>query len=155
MTRRAARQGLSERRKADRAIMAAEVAALCLAAGAACEVTDFATHVYGDGSRPTERNRIRCEILKGSLSVNLDFDGSRWNTMPDYFCLAWNVATGDREARLSSRFGIVAGASVNPHHRRKCTAFADGFDDLLGALREAFALVDSREAFEHPQHAAA
>lgn len=145
---------LTERRKADRKIMAAGVAALCAEYGVECEVRDFATFKYSDGSPADPRPSIWC-IMKaagGALHCTVEFEGGPFNTQPNYFCLPWYVPGKER---LSRRFGVVAGAEVNPHHRGKCTAFADGFDDLLIALGDVFALVADGEAFEAPPEALA
>lgn len=135
---------LTERRKADRTKMAAAVAALCAEMGATCE--------QSDGLEP---QAIRVEITVGGARVGLDFDGSRFNSQPDVFCMPWNTVTMGTPLRMSSAFGCAVGASVNPYHRAKCMGFAEGFPALMTRLRAALECINSGEAFEPAMDAAA
>lgn len=62
------------------------------------------------------------------------------------FCMPWCIWSGD--AKLSDDFAATAGSSVNPFHRRKCTAFGYGWPDLCRRLRACLELVNNGKAFQ-------
>lgn len=143
-----ATKALSESRKADRAAMAAGVKALCADLGASCDVIDHATHVYCDGSRSSNRNRIVCQIACGPARVGVEFNGEATRATCNTYCLAWHMDSHDDSARYASAFGSSQrGSPINQFHRRKCTAFAYGYADLLDMLRAGLTLCRSGEAF--------
>ncbi len=123
---------LIERRKADREKMAEAVIFLAASFGCATSV-----EIYN--------REIRVDIELGQARIGLDFDGD--SAQPNVFCMPWNT-TLNSEAKFSDAFGRAVGASVNPHHRRKCMGFAEGFDSLLSCLRVALECVASGDAFE-------
>lgn len=124
---------LTEKRKADRAKMAAMVQELCLELGATVE--------------REERNReIHLRIELGAATVGIEFDGGPFNSQPDVFCMPWNVNRRS-DKRFSPAFGRAVGATVNESHGRKCMGFADGIDALLVRLRATMECVNRGEAF--------
>jgi len=125
---------LTESRKADRAEMARQVAALCAELGADCAIA------------PEHDRCLRVEITVGNARVGIDFDGSPYNGNREVFCMPWNIGD-DRTAQFSPAFGHAVGDSVNPYHRRKCMGFAHGFDNLLLRLRSAIECINSGGAF--------
>ena len=89
---------------------------------------------------------IRIEIQSANgLSCGIDLDGDSHMDRDGMFCLPWFLRGN---ARMSDEFGRVAGAEVNSYHRQKCTAFANGFDDLLAKIAAVLDCVASGEAFE-------
>jgi hypothetical protein len=125
---------LSAAKAADRERMAQAVEALADELGVAHE-------------REGHNSREICvkTELRG-VGVWLTFDGDDSQDKRGEFCLAWCM-NYKSEGRLTDAFGILQRASVNPHHRRKCTAFAEGFDDLLVNLRKGWECINSGDAF--------
>lgn len=121
---------LTERRAADRIKLAAIVKAVCDKHGATCELL-------------TEGRMIRCEIALDGVRAGIEFDGEACARLRDNYCVPWNS-----DKRLAPAFAAVADASVNPHHRMKCTAFYAGAARLERNLDAALALIASGEAFE-------
>lgn len=121
---------LTERRAADRIKLAAIVKAVCDKHSATCELL-------------TEGRMIRCEIALDAVRAGIEFDGDAERQLLDYYCVPWNS-----DKRLAPAFAAVADASVNPHHRMKCTAFCAGADRLERNLDAVLALIASGEAFE-------
>lgn len=121
---------LTERRAADRIKLAAIVKAVCDKHGATCELL-------------TEGRMIRCEIALDGVRAGIEFDGDAQAALLDNYCVPWNS-----DKRLSYEFEITAGASVNPHHRMKCTAFYAGAERLERSLDAVLAMIASGEAFE-------
>lgn len=124
---------LSEARAADRVAMIESLTALAGKYG-----WDAQVDVVG----PRE-SHLHLNAPQGGLRVVLEFDGGMAGSMRDNHCLAWNS-----NERLSDRFGLAAGSTVNQHHRCKCTAFASGFANLHYAVERAMTLAASGEAFE-------
>lgn len=121
---------LTARRKADRAEMARQVAAL--AAGYGITAT---TCIYGPRHRAVDLSGPR------GLGVTVNFDGSLGRAA-DTYVLSWHVALRS-EARLHpGMFG-----RVNPSHGQKATDVAYGFDQLLRILRERFEVIRNGSAF--------
>ncbi len=108
---------LTERRKADRIEMAAQVRKLAVELGAT--VTD------GLDLGP------QCVTLEishaGGAYLPLDFDGK--SNQPDTYVACWNVRL-DNPACFSHWFG-----DINPYHFRKSQFVARGFDALLARIR--------------------
>lgn len=121
---------LTERRAADRVKLSAIVKAVCDKHGATCELL-------------TEGRLIRCEIALDGVRAGIKFDGDSCASLLDNYCVPWNS-----DKRLSPAFAVVADASVNPHHRVKCTAFYAGAERLERNLGAVLALIASGEAFE-------
>lgn len=126
---------LTERRKADREQMAAMVEELCTQHGVECHRSEFRS--------PRE---ICLDMECEGFGVSVDFDGDNCAQLLDNYCLPWHGLAG--ENRLSSAFGAAQCAEVNPFHRRKCTAFARGIDDLLRKLALGFEMLKDGRAFE-------
>lgn len=126
---------LTEKRKADREELARRVEALCTEYGAKCERSGF-----------HDAREIMLYIVCENVRVHVNFDGDNPRSLLDNYCLPWCVERCD--ARLSAAFGLAQGAEVNPFHRRKCTAFAYGIDNLLRQLAAGFELLKSGRAFE-------
>jgi hypothetical protein len=113
---------LTERRKADRATMAAEVAGLARTHGLSAEVTS--PGVLGPHG----------------LGLLLMFDGT--SNPADTYLLHWHgVEAGHR---------LAPGAfqHVNPYHGHKATDTAYGFDQLGRVLTRRFAAIADGSAFE-------
>lgn len=123
---------LTERKKADRAIMAERLIALAVECGAKAEIEDWYPRVHPRGVL------VRIVGPRG-LEVGIDFDGE--SSQPDTICLPWCISV-DSNARLANTFG-----DVNQFHHRKCTAFAEGFDDLLRQVRRGLELANNGAAF--------
>lgn len=106
---------LTERRKADREAMAAQLQALALQHGATARRCEF------EGPR-----EIALEIeAPGGLRVRVDLDGD--SVQPDVHVLPWVCwAEG---VRLAPGFG-----TVNPHHGRKATHVARGWPGLRAEI---------------------
>lgn len=121
---------LTERRAPDRVKLAAIVKAVCDKHGATCELL-------------TEGRLIRCEIALDGVRAGIEFDGDTNAALLDNYCVPWNS-----DKRLSYGFEAIAGASVNPHHRMKCTAFYYGSQALEWRLDKLLAVIASGEAFE-------
>lgn len=113
---------LSVKRTADRTRMALHAQELILACGATFERSEG-----GDYPGP------RCVQLKvrapGGLCVTVEFDGD--SCQPDVYVLSWHIDIGS-DAQLSN---AVFGGAVNPHHLRKATYIASGFEDLCAKLK--------------------
>jgi hypothetical protein len=137
---------LTEMKKGDRETMARMVEDLCRRKGATV------TRLGPDERGPAE---VVLNITLGEARVTVDFDGSKGRGEGrDVYCMPWNTTLGSR-ARMTSRFGHAVGASVNPHHRAKCTGFADGIDELLDRLESALDSIADGTAFENDVQAAA
>lgn len=127
------RAALTESRSADRKTMADALVILATQRGWKSETEQL---------QPTELC-VRLEGPRG-LRVWIEFDGR--SPQRDVHCMPWHISHGG--ARLSEAFGSAMGASVNPHHRAKCTTFAQGFDALYAAVEEGMIMADNGSAFE-------
>ena len=137
---------LTEMRKSDRETMAVMVEDLCRRKGAAV------SRLGPDERGPAE---VVLQIVMGDARVTVDFDGSKGaGEGRDVYCMPWNTVL-DSRARMTPQFGHAVGASVNPHHRAKCTGFADGIDELIDRLGAAFDCIAQGRAFEADMQAAA
>ncbi len=135
---------LTERRAADRTIMAAKIIDLAKAFPGVTVALPPADSI------PPRRVEVFIEGPRG-LCVWIDFDGQ--SRQPDCYCMPWYISS-DSDARLSDHFGRLAGASVNPHHFAKCTAFAEGFDELCRRLSDCLAAACDGSAFDPEREAA-
>lgn len=125
-------------RAKDREFMAKAVEAIAAEFGVECKRNEVLT----------SRRAIYLEIkAQRGLEIGIGFDGDSGQDRDGLFCLPWCI-WGDGDARLSYEFGRVAGAEVNPNHRRKCTAFAGGFADLCAKLRAGLELARDGGAFQ-------
>lgn len=127
---------MTERRKADRAIMAAQVAELARGYGLDARV------VSGEHLRP----RAMFVNLEGphGLKLTVQFSGDSPHREPDTYVLCWHgLETGWRLD--PDRFG-----SVNPYHGHKATDVARGFGSLIGLLAMRFARIRDGRAFISP-----
>lgn len=122
---------LTERRKADRAVMAAAVAALAAECGATATIEPMPLNPRG--------MFVRIEA-PGGLSVAPDFDG--YSRQPDVYVVSWYLPCSGR--RLSEDFL----ASVNPYHRRKATAVVYDFESLCAHLRAGLAMARDGSAYQ-------
>ena len=130
---------LTERRKADRAKMAAAVQALAVEMGAAAEIV---VRPYGDMSPQMIVTKIRTDR---GLCLNVDFDGE--SCQPDVHVLSWHMAH-DVDTCLADAFG-----SVNPHHFHKSTDVARGLPQLLDVLRRRLAMCADGSAYSPEREA--
>lgn len=120
---------LSEKRKADRAKMAAILIEAMEEAGATCKLTDYANHIYPDGSKSSWTRRLGIDIeAPGGATIFVDFDGE--SCQPDVFVQTWQ---GPRDGKrwLHPRLG-----NVNPHHYSKLNLVCHGLDDLIVSLTQ-------------------
>lgn len=123
-------------RASDREAMAQRIEKIALALGAACK--------RGEYPGPRE---IAVDITAAQgLGVTVSFDGDSGLDREGHFCLAWHI-DHEHDTRLTEAFGESQRASVNPHHRAKCTAFGEGFADLQAKLSKGLMLAKSGEAF--------
>lgn len=136
-------KALTERRRADREIMAGMVERLCAEMGVPCS-----------RDQSPGRRDMAVRIEPRDAVVGIEFDGSHFNTQPDVFCMPWNIQFAS-DKRFSDAFGRAVGAEVNPFHRRKCMGFADGIESLLLRLRAAMDCINRGDAFETEERAAA
>jgi hypothetical protein len=124
---------MTERRKADRAVMAGKVAALAAEHGLQAEV------------RPAEEPLTRATFVDlvgpHGLRLTVSFQGRSPHTQPDTYVLSWyGVEDG---WRLSpDAFG-----DVNPYHGHKATDVARSFPHLRALLRDRFETIADGTAF--------
>lgn len=129
---------LTEMKKADRETMAQAVEALCERKDVQCRRGD--PEVYGP-------KVIAIEMEWDDARLGVDFDGSKGpGEDRDVFCMPWCIAHGS-EATFSDAFGLIMESPVNQIHRRKCTAFAYGFDQFMARMEAAFDAIASGAAF--------
>lgn len=125
---------LSERRAADRTEMAKGVMALVAACGAtatqACGADYLGPHTVG----------ISITTPRG-LCLTVDFEGDSWQ--PDVYVMSWHMAFDAVDTLEDATFG----GSVNPHHFRKATYVAYGYEDLCKQLKKGLDLAISGKAF--------
>jgi hypothetical protein len=134
---------LTERRKADRAAMAAQVAALATGHGFRAEIHPEPTFL---GQRCTD-------VLLSfphELTVRVWFDGQschrpEWDT----YVLSW-CTEGEDGWRLAPH----AFADVNPYNGCKATDVARGFGNLLYVLGRRFAAIADGSAFTRQESTA-
>lgn len=135
---------LTERRKADRAKMAQEIADLAPTMGANAVINP-----EGYSAVAPRRVTVAIRAARG-LRVDIDFDGE--TSIPDRHIVSWCIAT-DSDARLSDKFARYG--SINPYHFGKATCFADGFDALCLAVEYGLECARDGSAFDAEREAAA
>lgn len=110
---------LTEKRKADRKVMALKLKALAESLGATADI---------EWEEPTSTFRKRRTIVHikaaRGLCLNVDLDGD--SCQPDIHVLSWHMDL-DTDARLDDSFG-----NINRHHFRKATYFGEGFEGPWG-----------------------
>jgi hypothetical protein len=124
---------LTERRVFDRKKMAFLLQELIVGAGARC------SQEYGYLGN-NKRIDLRVEAARG-LQVTVTLNGN--SVQPDTYVLSWHMAA-DSDAKLNEAF---FGGNVNPHHKRKATYIASGFDDLKAKLQRGLTLAANGNAF--------
>lgn len=127
---------LSERRKADRMMMAEGVRALAERYGLEAVVKD---KPYGDTMYP---QRIDCRLRHArGLCLTVDFDGK--SCQPDVHVLSWHMNSDAGAVWLNpSMWG-----SINLFHFHKATDIAHGYEDLLAVLELRFGRLKSGDAY--------
>lgn len=127
-------QVLKVTRKADRLKMASAVQGVAERFGCAIDKRE-------GGLYPGPRCMQLHLTGPGGLCVTVSLDGD--TALGDSFLLSWHMALDSRNELDNASFG----GGVNPHHRRKATHLAQGFDDLLARLERGFSLAASGEAY--------
>lgn len=124
------RVAYTERRKADRAAMAAIITEQATTAGAVVERLEPA---------PLSPRGVWLHIqAPGGLRVTVDLDGD--SCQPDVHVLAWNLSL-DSGRKMSPAFWYA----VNRFHFGKCTEVREGFEPMLARVVEGVrAAVDGR-----------
>jgi hypothetical protein len=117
-------------RKADRFKAAADLARMCIAAGAEATVKPA----------PCQPLVPSVRIVAGEATVGVDIK-------PGAIIVPWNVESRS-EARFSPAFGAAVGAEVNRFHRRKCMGVYDDLDQAARYILRAIACVNEGMAFE-------
>ena len=117
---------LTERRAADRAQMARELAALATSHGAECEVIPDGSH------------GMMVHIELNGLRVRLAFE--RGSIQPDVHVIPWHTYG---PARLRPSFG-----DVNPHHFGKATHVAHGWEALRAEIDRGLRAAADGRAFQ-------
>jgi len=117
---------LTERRAADRAQMARELAALAKTHGAECETLTDGSHGI-----------MLCIELNG-LRVRLGLE--RYSIQPDVHVIPWHTYG---PARLRPEFG-----DVNPHHFGKATHVAHGWEALRTEIDRGLRAAADGSAFQ-------
>ena len=112
---------LKQSRATDRAKIADILRQTAEAVGATVEIT---TEWPSAPSRDT-----LVQLWLGGVSASIIIGA----TNPEGFCVCWNVTT-DSPKRMTPAFGSAAASSVNPYHRRKCTAFYNTLAQTLDAF---------------------
>jgi hypothetical protein len=129
---------LSVARAKDRETMAARLEAIAVKTGAEIVRDVIMTHgraIWLHVSTPR------------GLDVTIDLDGDSGQMREGTFVLAWHMGLRSDD-RLTDAFGCVAGGSINPFHRRKCTTVNYGFEAMCAAVEKALMMAMNGEAFE-------
>lgn len=132
---------LTERRKADREEMAAQLVALALECGA---------HAYVDETWPEKRAIMVCVEAARGLGFSLDFDGT--SVQPDTHVVSWHIDGRKSDACLADAFLSVG--SLNTCHYGKATTIAHGMGELRHYVRAGLELAASGAAFDAKREAA-
>lgn len=129
----------------DREVMAQIVEAIFVSATSIRSLS-----IESEGAR-----RIAVRFTHGrGAAVRVEFDGDSRQDRDGEFCMPWHIDSSISDACFDDLFGLSTGGTVNQHHFSKCTAFADGFDDLCERLRQAVAMLDSGEGYSDEREAA-
>lgn len=132
---------LSVKRKPDRAIMAGEIMALLR------QYPEIKITLEKEGEQGNWRGK-RCTAITlqhdTGLSVSIELNGD--SSQPGVFILPWHFR-GMSDTKLAESFGVAAGASINPHHRRKCMPCYHGFADMMDGLKACLEVIKNEKAF--------
>lgn len=129
---------LSERRKDDRQEMTMRIEELVAKMG--CRYKRLENDEYPG----PDTVHIFIQAPRG-LQVNVEFSKKSWN--PNVHVLHWHMAH-DSVATLNSSTFL---GNVNPHHFRKATSVADGFDALCAELERCLGLAVSGKAYRESE----
>jgi hypothetical protein len=137
----------TERRKADRIKMAAELEKLITECGASFVRED---PPYSEGDGPISKAYAQCIRLNVTaargLLVTVDLDGK--SSQPDVHVLSWHIAH-DSDARLADVFG-----DINRFHFCKASYVSEGFEALCDDLRDGLEMAADGTAFDAEREAA-
>ncbi|KWT98133.1 MULTISPECIES: hypothetical protein [unclassified Variovorax] len=126
--------GLTVLRKGDRELMAKGVEKLVRDCGA--------TSTRREGGEYPGPRGIHVEIdTPRGLQVTVYFNG--YSSQPDVYVLSWHMDLESDDTLSPAIFG----GNVNPHHFRKATYVAHGYDDLCEKLRKGLDMAISGVAF--------
>lgn len=139
---------LTETRKADRAQMAALLAAAALDAGAASAEVEAESADRADFSFRT--TRVKLDAGRG-LRLTATFRADTPQARPDTHVLSWHMNSSS-DARLRRDFAGYDG--VNPHHRTKATQTCEGFDALVELVTAGVRKAADGSAFDPEREAA-
>lgn len=128
---------LTERRKADRATMAAEVAGQAEQYGLAARVKT--PGLFGERSIDVEISGPH------TLGLTVTFDGSR-NDRADTYVLSWHMRPWAAEGK-GWQLAPHAFGDVSRFHSTKATDIVRGFPDLLALLIDRFRAIADGTAF--------
>lgn len=121
---------LSEKRAADRLLMAQQVMDLVRRHGFTCDMDD--------GLGPREL-WVNIQTIHG-LALTVDFDGN--SPQPDTHVLSWHGVQAPHKLRADFAHG------VNPVHWHKATDVCEGFDSLLSILDRRLTAIKEGRAFQ-------
>lgn len=120
---------LLETRAADREAMAKQLQLLIGECGATYEREAAQRAIFLHISAP------------GGLCLTMDLDGD--SPQPNVYLLSWHMSHTS-ERRLND---ATFGGNVNPHHRRKATYLAHGFEDLKVQLSRGLKMAADGSAY--------
>jgi hypothetical protein len=69
---------------------------------------------------------------EGGAAVTVSIDGD-WARRNNSYVLPWHMDFSSNR-KMSYLFGALAGGSVNPYHKAKCTAVCWSFEDMLTSV---------------------
>lgn len=95
----------------------------------------------------SKRRAIQVDFQhNGGIALAFELDADDEQDVAGHFCLAWHIAsTGD--AKIGDAFGLATGGEVNPHHRRKVTAFSNNVRDLMVRLARCVICINEGKAY--------
>jgi len=129
---------MSVTRAADREAMARRIEEIAADEGAQCERDDCVG----------KREIVLRITAARNLQVHITLDGDSAQDRSGTFCLPWCIHWSAEEViKLSDAFGECQQSEVNRFHRRKCTAFADGFNILQEKLCKGLMMAKDGSAF--------
>lgn len=129
---------LTERRKADRKIMAEQVADLAVKHGASVRI-----EICEDPLYPRE---VTVLLTLAGVALGVDFQQRTPQAQPDTYMLSWHRDFNNRrEWRFAEAF---APGHVNTYHRHKATDVVYGFEALKILLDQKLAMLADGSAFE-------
>jgi hypothetical protein len=128
---------LTERRKADRAVMAQYVAELATGHGLRAEI-----RAEVPGSRETS------VVLEGphTLGLTVRFQGNSPQSEPDTYVLSWHMRSWE-DAGKGWQLTPYVFRGVNPYHGHKATDVVRGYRELTELLSNRFAHIQGGTAF--------